>query len=99
MARPISKPLLLALALAGTLAGCYSVPPEVRETPVAEGGGAPQARPVGGDRDAQGCLPSAGYRWCARERRCVRPWELAAEKKFANDAEAFSAYCAVPAKP
>lgn len=48
---------------------------------------------VGGDRDVHGCIPSAGYTWCERESACVRPWELAAAKKFANDAEAFKQYC------
>ncbi len=89
--------LLPLLCLTASLAACYSVPPEVRNTPVKPD--AEPQRPIGGDRDAHGCLPAAGYSWCARENRCVRPWELAEEKKFANDAEAFAAYCAVPAKP
>ncbi len=89
--------LLPLLCLTASLAACYSVPPEVRNTPVKPD--APPQRAIGGDRDANGCLPAAGYSWCARENRCVRPWELAEEKKFANDADAFAAYCAVPAKP
>jgi len=93
MARSISMPLVLALALAAALAGCYSVPPGVRDAPAADGADAPQARPIGGDRDAQGCLPSAGYQWCARERRCVRPWELAEAVKIENTADAVRAYC------
>jgi len=47
----------------------------------------------GGDRDAHGCIGSAGYQWCAKEAKCTRPWELALEKGFANTAEAFAAYC------
>lgn len=88
--------LLPLLCLTALLAACYSVPPEVRNTPVQP---QPEARPIGGDRDAHGCLPAAGYSWCARENSCVRPWELAKAKGFANDADAFAAYCAVPAKP
>lgn len=57
----------------------------------------PSAALVGADRDEHGCIGSAGYAWCAREARCVRPWELAQEtpsKGVANSAEAFAAYCA-----
>ena len=52
----------------------------------------PADRP-GSDRDAHGCIGSAGYSWCAREHRCARPWELAKEKGFASTEEAFRAYC------
>ena len=52
----------------------------------------PQPMP-GSDRDAHGCIPSAGYAWCAKENACKRPWELAAEKGFALSAEAFGDYC------
>lgn len=31
---------------------------------------------VGGDKDAHGCIASAGYAWCANKQQCVRPWEL-----------------------
>jgi len=47
----------------------------------------------GADRDDHGCMRSAGYSWCAREAKCVRPWELAREKSFASTEEAFGAYC------
>ena len=47
----------------------------------------------GADRDEHGCVRSAGYSWCAREHKCVRPWELAKEKGFASTEEAFRAYC------
>lgn len=30
---------------------------------------------VGGDRDAHGCIPSAGYTWSSALQKCVRPWE------------------------
>lgn len=48
---------------------------------------------VGGDSDAHGCKASAGYTWCAKENRCVRPWELAKEKGFDNSGEGFKRYC------
>jgi len=30
---------------------------------------------IGGDKDAYGCIPSAGYSWCATKNRCIRNWE------------------------
>ena len=30
---------------------------------------------VGGDRDAHGCIGSAGYTWCEAKQKCLRPWE------------------------
>ena len=39
---------------------------------------APVTAPVtmpGSDRDEYGCIPSAGYSWCASLSECVRPWE------------------------
>jgi len=47
----------------------------------------------GADRDERGCIGSAGYSWCAKEGKCVRPWELAKEKGFASTEEAFRAHC------
>jgi predicted lipoprotein with Yx(FWY)xxD motif len=29
----------------------------------------------GSDRDAHGCIPSAGYVWCDASQKCIRPWE------------------------
>ncbi len=52
----------------------------------------PQGLP-GADRDAHGCIGSAGYSWCARENKCVRPWELAKDKGLASTEAAFDAYC------
>ncbi|WP_336684077.1 hypothetical protein [Stenotrophomonas maltophilia] len=54
---------------------------------------------VGGDRDAHGCIGSAGYQWCEHSQRCERPWELAQAQGLANTAEAIAAYCAKPASP
>lgn len=51
---------------------------------------------VGGDRDAHGCIGSAGYRWCEREGACVRPWELAAAKGIPSTEEAVNAWCSAP---
>jgi hypothetical protein len=71
---------LLLAAILPILAGC-------------QGTGREEAEPIGGQRDAKGCLPAAGYTWCERERSCVRPWELAEKAGFPDNAEGFRAYC------
>jgi len=48
---------------------------------------------VGADRDAHGCIGSAGYLWCEHTNQCERPWELAAAQSFANTEEGFAAFC------
>jgi putative lipoprotein len=58
-------------------------------------GAPPPASAPGGDRDEHGCIHSAGYSWCAKEGKCLRPWELAKEKGFVSTEEAFRAYCSV----
>ena len=30
---------------------------------------------VGGDKDAHGCIGSAGYSWCEAKQKCLRSWE------------------------
>lgn len=60
---------------------------------------APATPMVGGDRDAHGCISSAGYQWCEHSQRCERPWELAKAHGLANTAEAIDTYCAKPASP
>lgn len=30
---------------------------------------------LGGDKDAHGCIPSAGYSWCEAKQKCLRAWE------------------------
>jgi len=50
----------------------------------------------GADRDAHGCIGSAGYRWCERTQQCERPWELANAQRLENTTEAINAYCAAP---
>ncbi|WP_090801414.1 hypothetical protein [Paraburkholderia tuberum] len=48
---------------------------------------------VGADRDAHGCIGSAGYSWCESTHQCERPWELAKQRGFALSAEQFAHYC------
>src|SRR3546814_1551492 len=44
----------------------------------------PQPAP-GSDRDAHGCIASAGYAWCANTNQCERPWELARKHGFRSE--------------
>ncbi len=48
---------------------------------------------VGADKDALGCIRSAGYQWCDKLNRCERPWELAKKYKFKNETRAFDSFC------
>ena len=57
-----------------------------------------EAPAPGSDRDSHGCIPSAGYSWCARTNQCERPWELAKANGFENTREAFEKFCGVLAK-
>ncbi|MCU1066193.1 hypothetical protein [Stenotrophomonas maltophilia] len=90
------KALLLIPAL--VLSACAS--PDKAATARADANATSTATPVvGGDRDAHGCIGSAGYQWCEHSQRCERPWELAQAQGLANTAEAIDAYCATPASP
>ncbi|MGS0895746.1 hypothetical protein ACVBGC_24930 [Burkholderia stagnalis] len=88
MKRFISSASAAALACAFALSACAAQP----STPA--DASAPAAPPmVGSDRDAHGCIGSAGYAWCEATRQCERPWELAKQKGFANSAEAYAQFC------
>jgi hypothetical protein len=78
---------LFVLLTAASLIGCSNSEPEKSAAADSD------AATVGSDRDAHGCIPSAGYRWCATTNQCERLWELAKEKEFEPTAEAFEQYC------
>ncbi|KAF1036408.1 MAG: hypothetical protein GAK33_03967 [Burkholderia lata] len=83
-----SASLAATLACAFALSACAA-----QSTPPAQSS-APAAPPmVGGDRDAHGCIGSAGYSWCEATQQCERPWELAKQKGFANSAQAYDQFC------
>ena len=86
-------PILVAIGLSACAA--HKLPPEA-STPAAAP--AVAAEMPGSDRDAHGCIGSAGYSWCESAGKCARPWELAKQKGFDNSAEAFAQYCKNPAK-
>lgn len=74
-------PLLLPATCIALLTACAAPSPQ------------PSTPAPGADRDAQGCIASAGYAWCARTRQCERPWELAQARAFPNTPQAFAAFC------
>ena len=78
---------LLLIATAAIISACNG---ESSSEPTAQ---AKDASIVGSDRDAHDCITSAGYRWCASENECKRPWELAEEEGFDATPEAFDEYC------
>jgi len=56
--------LLISLLLLTACAQVKTVTPEQINPPL-----------VGGDRDAHGCIGSAGYSWCEAKQKCLRIWE------------------------
>jgi hypothetical protein len=47
-----------------------------------------QQQPMpGSDRDAHGCIPSAGYTWCDASQKCIRPWEENCTKACTQEAK------------
>lgn len=51
---------------------------------------------TGADKDAHGCIGSAGYSWCEHTKKCERPWELARGYGFTNSQEEFKNFCGQP---
>lgn len=78
---------ILLVAAVAVLGACSD------ETSSEPGAQAMDASAAGSDRDANGCITSAGYQWCAKEKECKRPWELAEEKGLDATPEAFDDYC------
>ena len=60
---------LILIILFISLAGC------ARATEVPPATPTPTEPIVGGDTDAHGCIPSAGYQWCESLEICYRTWE------------------------
>ncbi|WGY70501.1 hypothetical protein KEC55_26075 [Burkholderia cepacia] len=89
-----SASLAAAIACAFALSACAAQSSAPASAP-APADTAAQATPpmVGGDRDAHGCIGSAGYAWCERTQQCERPWELAKAHGFANSAQVYEQFC------
>ncbi|WP_412529373.1 hypothetical protein [Burkholderia lata] len=88
------KRFLPSVSLAATLACAFALSAcAAPSTPPAQSS-APAVPPMPGtDRDAHGCIPSAGYSWCEATQQCERPWELAKQKGFANSAQGYDQFC------
>ena len=80
---PVSAVLLVAF-----LTACATEAPTVPATSEDS-----RSEMTGSDRDAHGCISSAGYSWCMRTKQCERPWELARKHAFAQTEKAFHEYC------
>ncbi|AOI84412.1 hypothetical protein [Burkholderia cepacia] len=88
------KRFVPSLSLAATLACAFALSAcAAPSTPPAQSSAPPAPPMVGSDRDARGCIGSAGYSWCETTQRCERPWELAKQKGFANSAQAYDQFC------
>lgn len=86
---------IVSVSLAACLAACTSGSPPPAAQPPAQPSSA--ERKPGADRDAHGCIGSAGYAWCAATQRCERPWELAEKHGLSRSAGAFDTFCGNPA--
>ena len=64
--------IILVLAVSMFLMlGCVSQPPAAPPSVPS-----PSEPPVlGGDKDAHGCIGTAGYTWCEAKQKCLREWE------------------------
>ena len=83
-----------AIACAFALSACAAQSSAPANAPAPADTAAQVAPPmVGGDRDAHGCIGSAGYAWCERTQHCERPWELAKAHGIANSAQAYEQFC------
>ena len=78
--------LLVHAAVIACLLGCSPGAPENTQG---------QNMP-GSDKDAHGCVASAGYSWCESTNQCERPWELAEKEGFENTPEGFREFCQKP---
>jgi hypothetical protein len=77
--RKITFPLILISLF--ILGGCSAKPAPLTISPTAS----PSARQlVGNDKDAHGCIGSAGYSWCESKQKCLRPWEEPCTEKWSG---------------
>lgn len=79
-------PLLIATCLLAACGGSKTppsdpapAPPEIPADSTRQQADAPQpaGQPVGGDKDAHGCLPSAGQTWSTMRNECVQIFDIA----------------------
>lgn len=66
---------MVAATLFGAGCAAKSEPEQAVVPPPAQQNPTDTTPVVGGDRDAHGCIGSAGYRWCEPKQACLRFWE------------------------
>ena len=77
------KSLLHQVVLAVFLSGCAADNPATSE----------RTNIPGSNKDAHGCISSAGYSWCERTNQCERLWELTERAGFDNNQDEYEKYC------
>ncbi|MPV65275.1 hypothetical protein [Burkholderia sp. BE17] len=88
------KRFIPSVSIAAALACAFALSACAAQSSAPADSSAPAAPPmVGGDRDAHGCIGSAGYAWCEQTQQCERPWELAKKQGFANSALSYEQFC------
>lgn len=72
--------LLPMIGLCG-MSGCISTPSKVEN----------KVKLVGADKDAHGCIASAGYQWSEIRQECIRPWEKGMKLSKSQDSTSTTA--------
>lgn len=71
-----------------------STPTSANTASSAESAASNASMPItGADKDAKGCIASAGFIWCNKENQCVQPWEYAASVAIPNTEDSVGSYC------
>lgn len=65
--------IVVVIAVIVVIAGIFIYSPQETVTPINNEETSQQM--VGNDRDAHGCIGSAGYSWCEVKNKCLRVWE------------------------
>jgi len=65
--------IVIIIAIVVVVAGISFFSPQASDTQIIPENTNPQL--VGGDKDAHGCIGSAGYSWCEVKSKCLRVWE------------------------
>jgi len=85
-------PLIIAIVTVLVIGGgAYIYKTQKVEAPVVNTNSATSTL-VGNDRDAHGCIGSAGYSWCAEKSKCLRVWEEKCEATTTDVTKGWETY-------